>query len=259
MELTADIMGYLTQADMFQMFSFFLLFAVTMAVSYLTSSAFKADKPPPDISEIIDCGKEDLDDQVKDDKVVTVTPLLSSPGKKEKEEEDEAMLMDFQRCMSVGMFVIYQKKGKESPRFITINEKGDFCLYKGMTEADDLPKHKPYAVIPTKSELGDCFECDGSDPVSFMVEFRHKSYQFVARSVTDHEFLISGFNTLLKSYIVNNLSQSFDSCPSIDSYVSNRSGYSTSYEDPREIASVSSIGDNHIYYKTYKRKPTSWF
>ena len=82
MELTADIMGYLTQADMFQMFSFFLLFAVTMAVSYLTSSAFKADKPPPDISEIIDCGKEDLDDQVKDDKVVTVTPLLSSPGKK---------------------------------------------------------------------------------------------------------------------------------------------------------------------------------
>jgi hypothetical protein len=233
---------------------YFFFIICTIVLSKISGSeTIKQDVPTPITSS-------SPPDAVKIEPDTPVTPLkIPAMIPPAVIRQEEISLEHFRSCMKRGFFVKYIKKGRQSIRYISINEERGFCMYKGFATADDLPKHKPYVQIPMKQELKDCFECDGSDPLSFIIEFRLKSYQFIARSETDHEFLVSGFNSLRRSL------SSFDLTPRDSPKTNNGSTMSLPGEilrkvgsddtqDLLEVASVSSAGENHIYYKNFTQK-----
>lgn len=127
---------------------------------------------------------------------------LVIPGKSKSNTKTEAVNTDADvdefmlRMFSYAMVVRRHKPHEMKWRCIKLNEVCELCVYKSYRRVGYVnPSGGAYIKLPLKDLLS-CFRCEGSQPMTFMLEFRNKSIQFSAEYGLDDGYLFQGFRAI---------------------------------------------------------------
>lgn len=110
----------------------------------------------------------------------------------------EVDLDDFMnRIFGSGVVIRRHKPDGVKTRCLKFNDVCDLCIFKQFKRRSSIvqPAGGPYMKIPLR-ELKDCFFCEGSQPQTFMLEFKSKSLQLAAEVALDNAYLVEGFRAL---------------------------------------------------------------
>lgn len=161
-----------------------IIFAI-LAVTCILLLIFRKKKPLPTLSSNINR-----------------PPALMILGKSNPKTKTEAVNTDADvdefmlRMFSNAMVVRRHKPHEMKWRCIKLNEACKLCIFKSYRRVGYVnPSGGAYIKLPLKDLLS-CFRCEGSQPMTFMLEFRNKSIQLSAEHGLDDGYLFQGFRAI---------------------------------------------------------------